>query len=323
MIQFSLVSSLLFITFLFRADAQSTGYHFSQRVEPYQPLELSSPISDEVPWYSESWTIPIGFPFYYFDEKFDSVLVFCASSLYFGYAEYEDALQFAGFSQAIADRGWETDGGSLSPISYLITGIEPNRICKVEFKNAGFDLAPTTDSVNLQIWLFETSNAIEVHLGPHYVSSPASFNSVGANGPFIGLLNSLENQYELVYGNTSSPEFGFPPASFLGLSGNWPDGQTYRFSPNALETETPMPNETSPVVKNLYHKQAVLLQGLNSPTKYQIYNAVGNQIKSGYIPNAAQAEITYSDLSSSGWHVLKISTEQGGASAFPFLIIRQ
>ena len=170
-----IITSLFLIACSDLSIAQQPDYIFTRRVENYENLEQPIPISSQIFWYSELWDIPIGFQFKFFDKTFDSVGVYCAASLYFNFSEYEDSLFFSGFSQAITDRGWASSGeNSLSPISHMITGEEPERICKIEFKNAGFDYAPIEDSVYIQIWLFEKDNAIEVHLGPHYVTGPDS-----------------------------------------------------------------------------------------------------------------------------------------------------
>lgn len=232
------IQFLILFLFSFQSvsSAQQFDYSFSQRIENYEHLEQPVPLSSLLAWYSEAWDIPIGFEFNFFDYNFDSVTVYCASSLYFGYTIYEDALHFAGFSQAITDRGWEVDGISLSPISYQLIGNSPNRICKIEFQNAGFDYAPVEDSVHIQIWLFEINDAIEIHLGPHFISGPESYETIGAEGPIIGFLNDLDQKYAFLYSNAQIPDFGFPPASFTGLEGDWPSGQVYTFTPQSSPT---------------------------------------------------------------------------------------
>ena len=62
---------------------------------------------------------------------------------------------------------WDGMTDSLSPVSYQLGGVPGSRILKVEWKNAGFhmDIAAdnkSVDFVNLQIWLYEESNDIEL-----------------------------------------------------------------------------------------------------------------------------------------------------------------
>lgn len=234
-----LLSALFLVAFQCVSTAQQFDYAFSQRIEAYENLEQSVPISGPIYWYSEAWDIPIGFEFNYFEYPFDSVTVYCASSLYFGYADYQEALLFAGFSQAIIDRGVLGPGISLSPISYKVSGTSPDQICKIEFRNAGFHFGSPQDSVHIQIWLFEADDAIEVHLGPHHVSGPEAYETVDAEGPVIGMFNDLDEKYAVLYGDMQSLEFGIPAFPFAGLLGNWPDGQVYRFTPQLSPVQEP------------------------------------------------------------------------------------
>jgi hypothetical protein len=240
MLNKSLLSALLLVAFQCVSTAQQFDYVFSQRIEAYENLEQSVPISGPNYWYSEAWNIPIGFEFNFFEYPFDSVTVYCASSLYFGYADYQEALLFAGFSQAIIDRGILGPGNSLSPISYKVSGISPDRICKIEFRNAGFHFGDPQDFVHLQIWLFEADDAIEVHLGPHHVSGPEAYETVDGEGPVIGMFNDLDEKYAVLYGdNMQSLEFGIPAFPFAGLLGDWPSGQVYRFTPKLSPVQEP------------------------------------------------------------------------------------
>ena len=89
----------------------------------------------------------------------------------------------------------DTSGnGSSSPISYTLSGTAPSRIFKLEWKNAGFfnpiDNATSYDDfINLQLWLHEGSDAIEVRFGNgNYVSSN---NDLYVATKFAGKLASL------------------------------------------------------------------------------------------------------------------------------------
>lgn len=305
------------VAFKSTSIAQQFDYSFSQRIEPYQNLEQVIPLSNQNFWLSEAWGIPIGFNFKFFDYPFDSVTVYCASSLYFGFAEHDDALLFAGFSQAIVDRGWDLAGFSISPISYNLSGVSPDRTCKIEFKNVGFVSAPIEDSVNIQIWLFESDNAIEVHLGPHYVSGPASYESIDASGPTIGFLNSLDDKYALIYNTVQSPSFGYPPVSFTGLQGDWQDGQVYRFAPQMVAAKEPKAIGFKMI--NMEGRKSLLLQNLETSKRYQICDSVGRIRLEGDIDNMMESVlISYASLNT-GWYFLRIIGENRQVTTKPFI----
>ncbi|TNE31211.1 MAG: T9SS type A sorting domain-containing protein [Bacteroidetes bacterium] len=82
-------------------------------------------------------------------------------------------LYLAATSADLLDRGYPTTT-SQSTISYVIEGASPNRVFKMEWKNAGFFDGiiggSSTDFTNTQIWMRE-NGAIEMHFGLVNVSS--------------------------------------------------------------------------------------------------------------------------------------------------------
>ncbi len=84
----------------------------------------------------------------------------------------------------------ELQPNSLSPISYKLTGEPGSQILKLEWKNVGFysDLDQneglSTDYMNLQLWLYEGSNEIEIHHGPKSLENQ-EISFEGAPGDFL------------------------------------------------------------------------------------------------------------------------------------------
>lgn len=107
-----------------------------------------------------------------------------------------------------------------SVISYVTEGISPNRIVKVQFRNAGFTGDEShTDKVNFQIWLHESGKRYDLVFGE---TSPTSMRPMnGAYGPFIG----LGSQY--IRGLPNAPLLGNLD---YGLNGMPRKGFTYTFS---------------------------------------------------------------------------------------------
>jgi hypothetical protein len=87
---------------------------------------------------------------------------------------------------------------------YITTGTAPNRIAKAEMFRGGFDGLP--GEVSFQIWLYETSNTIQIRLGDQNVPDPNGtfFNQ---HSPLIGFM--------LDYYYVNNDESVFPQAQFV------------------------------------------------------------------------------------------------------------
>ncbi len=74
--------------------------------------------------------------------------------------------------QPLKDRG--TKDNSVSPVRKKIEGIKPNRILKLEYRNAGFVADETNlDSINIQLWYIEADSSVEMHWGKCSVKNQA------------------------------------------------------------------------------------------------------------------------------------------------------
>jgi hypothetical protein len=151
------------------------------------------------------------------------------------------------FSDAdIADRGYLNQTASRSPIRYLTTGTAPNRIFKLEIANGGFyneyDFYNTmSDSFSLQVWVYETSNIVELHYGPSRITHAADYFNFG-NGPLVMYAKHADfdmgtaGSVYFLEGAASAPaldsvDLPNQPATALN---SWPaSGKVYRFTPTA------------------------------------------------------------------------------------------
>lgn len=129
-------------------------------------------------------------------------------------------------------------GNNKSPISYLSSGITPNRVLKIQYKNAGFmaDAPSFSDSVNFQLWIYETSNIIEFRYGPNQVKS-SSYN--GENGPYVQVADplSISTNFIVIEGNPASPTVRTANiSSSTTLTGSPANGTIYRFAPSQFHT---------------------------------------------------------------------------------------
>ncbi|HLP95818.1 MAG TPA: T9SS type A sorting domain-containing protein [Saprospiraceae bacterium] len=183
------------------AQAQTFPYQFSYTNEPYTGLTNATVLNNIAVWNDEA-TAPIGFTFLFDNLPQTEMFVLGYSGAILPVGQYEngDTLD-AIFGYAVLP--------GLSPLSntivqYKTEGSAPNRIFKLEMAKAGFD--GVQGEVSFQIWLYETSNAIQIRLGNQFVPNPANtyFNT---KSPLIG--------YMLNYHYFDDDEAIFPQAQFV------------------------------------------------------------------------------------------------------------
>lgn len=137
-----------------------------------------------------------------------------------------------------------------SSMSYSITGVYPHRILKFQWKNMGFQQQTDSDYVNMQLWLDESDNSVYAHIGPHRITSAASFligedaNPTKVEGPEIGIwwvdespgaTYWLKRKAELI-GDPKAPQIT-TVAPDQALSGIPVPNTIYRFRPAATAIE--------------------------------------------------------------------------------------
>ena len=75
-------------------------------------------------------------------------------------------------------------------VYYQTTGTTPNRILKIEYRNVGrYNDTLAVDTFNFQIWMHETSNMVEYHVGYSNLSDTS----------FAQNINDLDNDKEVCY----------------------------------------------------------------------------------------------------------------------------
>lgn len=129
-------------------------------------------------------------------------------------------------------------GASISPVSYVVSGITPNRILKIEFKNIGFDgdLPGLVDSANAQCWLYETTNVIEFRYG----NSSVKTTTWTDGGVYVGIFDPSFMNFVNLEGNPASPLVNttdlntFNPLTSLPVTGT-----IYKFTPSGTGINSP------------------------------------------------------------------------------------
>ena len=216
--------------------------------QPYQYLTDATNLTDGEVWDDPQLSLPLGFDF---EIMGDTVQTLYIEDLFLGgilsTTDSESGVHpvFAAYGSDIIDRGGLT-GVPLSPISWKLEGDVGSRIFKIEWRNAGFyeeqaALNTSVDSVNIQLWLHEGSNDIEIHFGPFSILQD-SLAHAGFAGPIIGMTptyNLASDEFDKIWLLTGDPtnplleEFDFneEPQPDEMLQGNPAAGTVYRFSP--------------------------------------------------------------------------------------------
>jgi hypothetical protein len=136
--------------------------------------------------------------------------------------------------------------GNNSPISYSTTGSVGSRILKIQWKNAGFHY-DTTSTINFQMWLYETSNIVEVHIGPNSVPNPSLvYQENGSDGPVVGVYR-FSSASNCAYSSCLSGNSSAAVANNLtgninlfgtSITGTPADGTVYQFDPSPSGVST-------------------------------------------------------------------------------------
>jgi len=236
--------ALTFIGTLFTQNAKAQlGYKLSVTTDTYTPLTGGTSVNGSTMWDEENYKVPLGFNF-----KLGSTTITDFSLVSGSFAATDtEAAQISGFFTCDADlhdRGNAGGSASMSPIRYAVSGTAGSRIFKMEVANAGFwdeyDIYSTNnDSLNYQIWYYETSNIVELRFGPSKISHATDYFMLGS-GPVVGFMKNIDpssGSVDMLYyldGSASAPTIDSTSNLFSisgGLSSYPANGTVYRFTP--------------------------------------------------------------------------------------------
>ncbi|MCD4747445.1 MAG: T9SS type A sorting domain-containing protein [Bacteroidales bacterium] len=223
--------TLIFLIF-FGSNVFSQSYDFSYTTGNYANLEGATDLTNGNAWTSLDFVIPIGFDFEFYGESFNTMHI--RSYIHFDDGDMYFINQF--YSGSFVDRGD-------SPVSYLLEGSAGNRILKIEWQNMGFSgelnsLGTTDDFINSQLWLYETTNNIELRIGPSSIIHPDE-SYIGWGGPWIGIchafsFNPADVESISLEGDPANPDIIYNDNNFSTfLTGTPADGIIYKFCYNA------------------------------------------------------------------------------------------
>ena len=276
-------------------------YTFKDTTTAYVNLPANAtPVNGTDMWYGNDYTLPMPFSW-----TIDSTSVqpdFKLSLDFFGVlTDLAGSGSVTGFTAAGAefmDRGnVDTMGISRSSIRYLTTGTAPNRIFKVEIRNAGFaaersQYLTMDDSVNVQMWVYEGSSTFELHYGPSKITYFNDYFDIGFGSSLVlvALLQDLDfssavpsGTFYYLNGLAASPALSTAviPTFPTGGLATWPaSGKVYRFTP---KKKTNVGVGTLATLGNVkvYPNPAsnmVIVEGTSAGTKATLYSMLGQPV---------------------------------------------
>jgi len=198
------------------------AYGFSKSMDTYTYLANSTSVTS-VSWNSSNgeYVPNTGFNFAFFDTTFSSIDIY-GGLVQFGNGDYIIEV----FRAPIDGNGWAR------PISYKITGSAGNQIFKLEWRNAYFSNGFSGDSLNAQLWLYEATGVVEVHIGPTNVQQ--DWAAYFGDGPGIGL--ESPNEEIGLFGSADNPCVEVNPPYSFGVEGTPSNGMVYKFTPGGSTT---------------------------------------------------------------------------------------
>lgn len=290
----SVLSALFALTLAFGLFAQSQPYDFVVSHETYLPLQNATEMDPQAVWDDEYASFPVGFDFSIDDETHDQFFVLgylgaLVTDVDFNFG-MDAIFGYGAYSLANID-------GTL--IRYKTEGTTPNRICKIEWYKAGFSDAD--GNVNFQIWLYETSNRIDIRIGTSEVPTP-ELSFFNGNSPLMGLMIDYNEDVDYTIGyshwivgnggapvdtilydytDSDQPPFGCsgPPAQNLVLS-FYPGGTIGTHS-------SLLPVEKLGIYPNPAHDIVFFSQPLEEECSAQVYDQRGSLVWSAQLPAGA------------------------------------
>jgi hypothetical protein len=230
------------------ATTTKAQYTFSTFSSPYENLSNSTDLFPATPnWDDEFLKVGVPFPIKVNGENYDSVMVESNGSLFFfnNFLDINNIENVTDTIMAVMPLGEYVSQNGVtdliarfdnSPISSKIEGSAPNRIFKIEWRDAGF-YADSSDTqelyVNLQAWYYEADGVFEFRYGARNFQP---YVLDGFSGPVFGiapLILSPVFDYATmgdiyVEGNALAPVAANAYTAFNGVPN---ENQVFRFAP--------------------------------------------------------------------------------------------
>lgn len=330
----------LLVLIAMQASAQYKHYRDSTYAMPFNYLSGATSANNGQWWDDDTFVVPLGFNFRLFNDSVNQVTIWGSGAIVSTSPDPDNANFITGIvahGSDLLDRD-TTANNSFSPISYTTSGVAPNRIFKLEWRNAGFYNAVSngnySDSVTFQLWLYETKHFAELHYGNGNYISPNLDLYDGGPGAWFGIFDSLDANSpnadcRVMYsfaGNLNAPHldslfnlnFNAPP----GVNGNPVAGTVYRFIPKtgtgggATSYQTLITQVNYNIDYYSHHQQLRIDIFSKDHFQYILTDINGRLIKNGKI-SQGRTTIPTEDLPA-GMYVIKLFSEKENTS-FKFI----
>ncbi|WP_196894482.1 T9SS type A sorting domain-containing protein [Aureivirga marina] len=316
------ITLTLCLLFTFNLLQAQVDYTF-ESVEFYDYAFIHNPISvnnGEI-WDNLEYEIPIGFPITINDEEYTSVHLtnYGSGGQVFLKNQGNNDEVIIGISLFdLVDRG--SNNVSESPISYVLNGAVGNRIFKMQWKNAGFQLPDLADSyINFQLWIHENSGNIQLYYGDVNVSYPEllynNFNvPITGDAIMLGTVNLVNETINVinVYGDIDNPDVHniTQNPDILSFESLIPNNTLVTFTKNdesigieenILDEIKILPNPADNFISLNFDSNK------NKIKSVEIYNSLGQKMKEF---KTIENQIDVSDFPT-GNYIVKVLTDKG------------
>lgn len=280
------------------------GYTLDVKDEPYAPLVNAAVMSPPTAWGFVNMSVPLGFHFKLDGTTIDSFNLFQSGNL----IATGLAGTVTGFHVTdgnLCDKAFmvaNPTGPSISTVTYTTTGNPGSRIFKASLNNVGFyeefaALGTADDSANIQIWLYEGTNVVEMRYGASKITNLYGIYHV--IGSMAGLLRQVDlsnmtptfDKFYYVGGNIvigyqldSITPFTIPSAKPASIFP--PDGTVYTFTPvNSTTGIITQAAETIQVYPTVVNDKVIIESKENLRLPYKILDMKGSVIDEGIVSN--------------------------------------
>ncbi len=264
-----LLISIFYLLFQINTKAQS--YTFSHRTEAYadipSPFILSTPGWDDFDQYSTF----IPFQFELYGTPFNIIYIYSELvSFTSDFSEYGIAPYLY---SSLIDNDLET-----ATISYEIYGVAPYRIFKLQIKDATFfESVSGTDLVNYQLWLFETTNVVEIHYGSNTITDPQVWSVPLSTGPGVAISVNPSNGLSLDGPESNPTAYSWAPN--VTIEGAPSDGMVYIFTPSITSVDETEKNKSFELFPNPNNGNFKIHKDhLTNEAEFSVFDLAGKKV---------------------------------------------
>jgi hypothetical protein len=217
---------LLFFTIM-QTEAQNFNYIFAKDSGAY--VSLTSPVflSSNESWVNKHFKLALPFQFNFSGLPADTIYIETNGYLIFDKNKELATVAFNEFSSRK-----DTNQSYTASLGYSIEGSSGSRIVKIQFSNVSKNNFSSSDHLNYQVWLYESGNKIEFHIG----ANAYSLNPEFTNPVMLGLINrnmDSDPKAYLINGTIFSPAAGTVSADedLIYLNNVPSEGIVFRLTP--------------------------------------------------------------------------------------------